>query len=866
MEINRAFWHQLDQFGDANCLIGGAQPLSYRTVAAKADQVTADLPTRKSLVLLQIDNSIDAITSYLGILRGGHAILLCEAGNDALAETLRDTYCPEFECLQATDGFEVISTGLAGPELHHDLAMVISTSGSSGTAKAVRLSYENLESNARAIAQYLSLDADERALLTLPLHYCYGLSVVNSHLAVGASLVTGRSDPSAPSFFDRLNEKSATSFAGVPYTFETLERRKFREQSFPSLRYVTQAGGRLQDDLVRAYGKWAAESQKRFFVMYGQTEATARISYLPPEKLLSSVGSIGEAIPGGRITLCREDGTPVARGEQGEINYEGPNVMLGYAEAREDLAGGRDSFKLLTGDLAVEGEDGFFRIVGRKSRFSKIFGVRLNLDQVESFLASQGQQAKVVSDDKSLFVVSEGQALDSDLVATLSDEFNVPATNISLRAIDALPLLPSGKVDTRSLLSTMVLESETSRYEANAGGGTQRERIINLYKEHFPNQDLSESDSFVSLDGDSMRFVSISLGIEEILGELPDRWEQLSISDLSKVQSKERRFWASIESSIYLRALAPLAIVLNHAGNTVFRGGAAALLVLAGYNFYRFQWRQFLDGNILRAWSTILVNILIPYWAILISYQILMGEVEWQNILLIGYITELGDAKKPFVLWFIQALIQTILVLTLPLIIPAVRNWARQNEFLYISIACLVMVSTRLLGEPYLFGEYVNAQNGQHVLWAWWLFAIGMFLSTWRYRADATPVPVPNGKLNIWAIAISIAVTLIAWRFYDTDTSRAVAVSLTVLVLIWAPHLPIPRIAIPTISVLAASSYFIYMMHGRGRIVGWSEALPVDIVRVGSGVLFGVVTWKLYTMGEVQVRRWFNKFNEMRRE
>ncbi|MEL6359884.1 MAG: AMP-binding protein [Pseudomonadota bacterium] len=861
---NTFFWSDLERFDSATCLSDGAHEVTYRELAQYSDNLTSSLPASKSLVLLHIDNSREAIAAYLGLLRRGHAVMLCEKGNTTLAATLRSTYLPEYECRLDTDNPEFVPTGLTGESLHPDLAMIISTSGSSGTAKAVRLSYENLDSNAGSIASYLELSPADRALLTLPLHYCYGLSVVNSHLATGASIVPGRVDITASEFFDHLRSSRATSFAGVPYTFDILERRKFRDQTFDNLRYITQAGGKLSVDLVREYGHWAKDQGKAFFVMYGQTEATARISYVPREETVTAAGTIGRAVPGGRISLCRDDGQPVAPSEEGEITYEGPNVMLGYGERRSDLQLGRTIDRLATGDIAVQEPNGFFRIVGRKSRFSKIFGIRLNLDAVEAHLASNGIRAKAVSDDRKLILVSDDQALDNDTAAAIADQFNLPLANIVMRHIDAYPLLSSDKIDYRTLL-TWATEQEycpsspkTQVASEEIVTPSREAKLVALFREFFPSAEIDGESSFASLDGDSMSFVGVSLGIEEALGMLPQGWEDTPIKELAQTQERKSGFLATIETSIYLRAIAPIAVVLNHSGLEVVRGGAAALLLLAGYNFYRFQWKQFLDGKFFQAWTAIIVNVLIPYWLILVSLQFLKGEIEWQNVLLIGNVTHFGWADKGFGVWFIQVFVQSMVLVSVPLLFDPIRAWVKRNELGYFVLIAWIAILVRFLMEPFLLGEYVLSQKGQHLFWASWLFAGGAFLASWR----ALSIGTSDGDQTIysWHSLLVVLMAIILTRtFYVDDMSRTVFVSIAIVGLVLVPRLPCPRMAIPVLSTTAAASYFIYMLHQRGRIVEWSEALPIDIVRVGSGVLIGIIGWKIYTLGEGLVRKaWAN--------
>ncbi len=332
--------------------------------------------------------------------------------------------------------------------LASELAILLSTSGSTGSPKLVRLSYSNLQANAASITQYLNPTPDERALTVLPPHYSYGLSVINSHLQAGASLVLREVSVLSPAFAETIRSQAVTSLSGVPDIYQMLWRAGFNKQDFPSLRTLTQAGGRMDDKLTRAFSKLAGERDWRFFVMYGQTEATARISYVPPEHLTEKIGSIGVAIPDGQLHIDPANS---------ELLYTGPNVMMGYANCRADLALGDEQHSLLrTGDLARQDEDGYFYITGRLKRFIKLAGSRIGLDEVEEQLQQHlGHPVMTSGRDERLVVWLE--ATDGGLLDItkhwLFKQFGTHHSMCCLRLVDALPLLSSGKKDYSALLA-----------------------------------------------------------------------------------------------------------------------------------------------------------------------------------------------------------------------------------------------------------------------------------------------------------------------------------------------------------------------------------------------------------------------------
>jgi acyl-CoA synthetase (AMP-forming)/AMP-acid ligase II len=263
---------------------------------------------------------------------------------------------------------------------------MLTTSGSTSGAKLVRLSRSNLTANARSIAEYLQLGPDERSIQSLPVHYAYGLSLVNSHLYAGGTVVLTNHSFMRREFWADFDRSQCTSFAGVPYMYELLHRLRIDPSSRATLRTMTQAGGGLRAELTAQYHRAALDQGKRFFVMYGQTEATARISYVPPHRLGDKIGSIGIAIPEGSMALETVEGATDLQ----QILYHGPNVMLGYASTPQDLASGDvQDGKLRTGDLGRVDDEGFFYLTGRLRRIAKVFGRRINLAEVEKEVEQQ---------------------------------------------------------------------------------------------------------------------------------------------------------------------------------------------------------------------------------------------------------------------------------------------------------------------------------------------------------------------------------------------------------------------------------------------------------------------------------------------
>lgn len=381
--------------------------MTYRQLWEAGETLVETVPAR-SLVFSFCKNAVGSVLGYTAFLNHGIIPVLLKADLELeLQENLLQTYRPEYlwlekekaekefselEAVYIWQGWELLKTKFQETiPKNEELALLLTTSGSTGSPKLVRQSYENIIVNMESIAKYLELDETERPITTLPMNYTYGLSIINSHLSVGALLLLTEKTLMHKEFWGFFKEQKATSFGGVPYTYEILKKLRFLTMELPSLRTMTQAGGKLSPELHKEFAEYAKQQGKRFIVMYGQTEATARMAYLPYEKSLEKYGSMGIAIPGGEFSLIDMDGKEITEPDiVGELVYRGKNVTLGYALCREDLAKGDERHGVLvTGDMAKMDAEGYFYIVGRKKRFLKIYGNRVNLDETERMIKGE---------------------------------------------------------------------------------------------------------------------------------------------------------------------------------------------------------------------------------------------------------------------------------------------------------------------------------------------------------------------------------------------------------------------------------------------------------------------------------------------
>ncbi|MBN1870849.1 MAG: AMP-binding protein [Candidatus Omnitrophica bacterium] len=443
---------------------------SYLEFQDRVDAFKAEMAAQntkgKTLGFIFCRNSPAALAGYLAALQGKQAVCLLSV---QLADFLRDEliriYQPDwiwapsemgalpnnYDGKREWEGYRLscISRESKGTEIHPDLAVLLSTSGTTGTPKMVRLSYRNLQANAESIAEYLRLTSNECPVTTLPMHYSYGLSVVNSHLQVGATLLLNNHDMMTRSFWNLFKEENPTSFAGVPYTFQMLHRLKFEQMQLPSLRTITQAGGHLDVQYQEYFQKACGRMNVRFFVMYGQTEATARISYIPVEKLSDCLGSIGISIPDGRME---------ADPETQELIYHGPNVMMGYAESRKDLNKGDElNGRLRTGDIVRQDERGHFYIQGRLKRFIKPFGLRVNLDDLESMIKKRFQKAcYCTGDDSHLLIAVPHENLTQEVKNLMVDTYGMKLSTLRVSTLTDIPRLETGKVNYAALKDALL--------------------------------------------------------------------------------------------------------------------------------------------------------------------------------------------------------------------------------------------------------------------------------------------------------------------------------------------------------------------------------------------------------------------------
>lgn len=453
------------------CITPQGERLTYLQLQQEADTLRRYLHSG-NLSFILCENTVGSLLGYVASLQSHEVCLLLNAGiSYELLQTLIGCYQPvhiwlpadsthitslqpQYTGLYKSHNYCLLQTENGTNRLPADLAVLLTTSGSTGSPKLVRLSERNLLSNALSICEYLHIDNQERPVTSLPMYYSYGLSVVNSHLLKGAALLLTTDSYIERSFWDFAATENATSFAGVPYTYEILKKLKFFRFSLPCLKTLTQAGGKLSNELIEYFSSNAAQQGKRFVVMYGQTEATARMSYLPPDKTLEKLGSVGIAIPGGKFWIEDDRQRITSPDTEGELVYQGANVSLGYASCRQDLFLGDENQGILhTGDIAYQDADGYCYIVGRLKRFLKLYGNRVSLDYTENLLSGHFEYdfACVGTDNRMIIYTTANSDILSEILAYLSSATHLQRAAFEVRHIDTIPHSPSGKILYNSL-------------------------------------------------------------------------------------------------------------------------------------------------------------------------------------------------------------------------------------------------------------------------------------------------------------------------------------------------------------------------------------------------------------------------------
>lgn len=444
--------------------------LTYGQLQEFVREFQSMIPDR-TLVFVLCENTVAAAAGYVALLSNQIVPLMLSGGLDEqMLNALIETYSPShiwmpvrmkdtfsYSAVGEKLGYVLLETGLTAPELYPELSQLLTTSGSTGSPKLVRHNYKNVEANARNVAAAFKLDESERAMVSLPINFTQGLSTLCSNLYVGATVLLPTAGLMQREFWDFMKSQQATSFTGVPYSYEILDKLRFTRMALPDLKIINQGGGRLSDAMFQKLSEYASQTGKSFIATYGSTETTSRMAYLPPEVASDKCGSIGVAMPEGQIRLVDEDGSLITETDTvGEVVYSGPNVTLGYAECAADLTKGDERNGVYhTGDVAWRDADGCHYIVGRKKRFLKLFGYRVGLDECERMLKMEfGPECACVGTDKKLIAYTTYQDEKDTMKKFLAQKTGIFTTAFEVRVLDSIPKNDAGKTLYSQLSST----------------------------------------------------------------------------------------------------------------------------------------------------------------------------------------------------------------------------------------------------------------------------------------------------------------------------------------------------------------------------------------------------------------------------
>lgn len=808
--------HRIDFLGtrptDLPVLLSEKGHHTTADVQRAIDATINKLPAHKCLIAIGGCPTPGNVVAILAAWSAGHAVLLHDA-DPATSGSIISRYAPHVRITPSDGGLAPDVTLASYPsedkaDLHPDLAAVLPTSGSTGSPKAVCLSYANITHNARAIAASLHLAPDDVGLANLPLCYSYGLSILTSHLTAGGRVALSPRSVTDDGLWLFARRTNVTTLSGVPYSYELLHRSGLHHLSLPTLRRATQAGGALAPHLVQEFSDLGTQHGFAFHVMYGQTECTARIAVMPHQHGKVRPGVVGYPIDGTTVTLTP---LPGADDDRGELTISGPSVMMGYATSPADLALPPRITSHNTGDIARIEDDGTLRILGRTARFAKVAGRRLDLDHLTTELANDGVTAAIIDTGGSLTAAYEQGSYSPEALANrLATTCHIPISAVTVVATETIPRTSRGKVDRAAIVALGEAKRSEAAHEQRRDGSTT-EKIVGAYRFHTRRTKVTADDSFVGLGGDSLAYVGLSTELESIIGHLPKGWETSRIGDLAAAARPKRarrlpRFlsWRTIDASILVRAVAIFLIVATHTEAEKIPGGAHPLLALAGFHVARFVIVPAMSrsqGNyratlfdMLGTLGRYALRIVAVTWPILLAFYLLFDRYH-PRILIYCYRLFSGhDWDDSARFWFVEALLGALLITAVVLLIPGVARLGRRG-MLAVWLAVTGVGWLTLYG---VIGEGAVHGTDIYLPVVWWLYAAGVALGF--------------AESVFERMVVTYAAIVPVWGLHDDD-ERSAVIFLGLLIVIWVRHIRLPALIVPPLTAVAAASLMIYVTH-----------------------------------------------------
>jgi acyl-CoA ligase (AMP-forming) (exosortase A-associated) len=749
---------------------------------------------------------------------------------------------------QIFDWLELTSRGahswVRPPVAETDIAGILYTSGSTGRPKGVVLTHLNFVLAARTVAEYLRYREDDRILNLPPYSFGFGLSQLFTSLFAGVTAVL-HTFVGAPELMQAIVAHRVTGVSAVPTVITQLAASPWPAEADACVRFISVAGGRLPQastQLLRS-----AHPHIDLYLMYGMTE-TLRSTYLAPEDVDGRPNSIGKPIPNADVRVLRPDGTPCAPNEPGELVQGGPLIARGYwndagrtmevFRPRGDAEAGCDERCVWSGDIVTRDAEGFIYFIGRRDDMMKVRGYRVAPLEIEEALMASGQLAAAAvlldptmeSDPDLVACVTPRQEGTIDTAAILARCRETLPAYLAPRRIsvfDSLPTTPNGKLDRRALAAKFVEHVSAAaeapppadtpardagflaRWKEEAGRivgarSGRAQSVRELYEWAFPGRAVTAKATFRSLGGDSLNYVAISIGLEELIGELPEAWEQ---APLSALETKRRTHATSIKirPDVLLRALAVLAIVVVHMGHEAVSGGSFFLLMLSGWGFARFTW----DRDPRAIWASVgklMIRIIIPTWVMLFFTFAYQGHIDWSVLFFFDNWIHPQAVHWWIPAWFLQVLFQIFLFMAAIGSVPRVARLGSDHCFLFgAMLVALGMAAT--VGELKLLPRTLLAFECLPQFYLW-VFALG-----WMASAAATPAKKAATCVAL-AAGVGLAYALLGKTgAFVVDGRGGYWLAAGVPILLAAPALVAPRLLATSVNILAQASLFIYVFH-----------------------------------------------------
>lgn len=710
-------------------------------------------------------------------------------------------------------------------------AQVVFTSGTQGKPKAIILKHRALANVVHRINDKLGIDESIREYIGVPVYHSFGLGRCRAVAAANGRAYIPDNGFDLHEIKSLLSNGEINAISAVPSLWRVLLDNaalispvadKVKWIEIGSQYMSADEKSRLRDLFNKA----------KIVQHYGLTEASRTTLLRIDGASEQQLESVGQPDPSTELSLS----------PAGRLRIRGPHIAAGRIAEGEFQALIDDDGWFETSDLAKI-EEGYLYYLGRDDDVINCGGVKFDPANIESeinrgyepedhvvlcripdkyrgdgilaaLLTSTSRDEKAVVDD-----------IDRELVAR-----NINARSaIRLHRVEQIPATATGKIKRAALADTY--QPETSDGTENSGTGVRA-----LFSSVFANNQLDDEDTFASLGGDSLNYISTSVGLEKCLGSLPANWDKLPLGKLVALEENASpssggiwSLFSTIETSIVVRAYSVCAVVMNHAGLSFLAGGAVLLMLASGLNFKRFQWDGNVGGNFKNLSVSMLINVLIPYWGLLICIPILKGEaLNYSHIFLVGNLY-IVDIRPPFPAWFIAALIQSLCLVVLPLMIPAVRHWAKHHQFHYGMILLTLGVLSRVIDEHFEWGTTYHMNGGQ-ITWTFWTFALGFCIHA------------AGDNLRRKAL-LAMATVVLSYVFFNHDTSRMLTLGIGTLLLIALPSLRIPKLIKPLAAAIGASSLFVYLLHSRAPMEVLPPVFGIDVIRITVGIGLGVVGW-----------------------